>query len=74
MAKIIRYIMIIFCISIFVAFHSGAVEDIKREIRAVWVATNFRLDWPPHTFNQEKQKEELINIFNDINRKIMTFI
>jgi uncharacterized lipoprotein YddW (UPF0748 family) len=57
-----------------VAFYSVTVDDIRREIRAVWVATNFRLDWPPHTYNQEKQKEELLNIFNNINRKKLNTI
>ncbi|NOX16987.1 MAG: family 10 glycosylhydrolase [Chlorobi bacterium] len=41
----------------------------KRETRAVWVATNFRLDWPPHTFDQTEQKNSLRQIFNNINRK-----
>ena len=41
----------------------------ERETRAVWVATNFRLDWPPPTFDEEKQKQALIDIFDDIKSK-----
>lgn len=41
----------------------------ERETRAVWVATNFRLDWPPQTLNQEKQKQALIEIFDNIKSK-----
>ncbi|MEK6552970.1 MAG: family 10 glycosylhydrolase, partial [Bacteroidota bacterium] len=41
----------------------------ERETRAVWVATNFRLDWPPPTFDQGKQKQALIDIFDDIKSK-----
>lgn len=41
----------------------------NRETRAVWVSTNFRLDWPPPTFDQEKQKQSLIKIFDDIKSK-----
>ncbi|MCX6169024.1 MAG: family 10 glycosylhydrolase [Ignavibacteriales bacterium] len=41
----------------------------ERETRAVWVATNFRLDWPPPTFDQQKQKQALIDILDNIKSK-----
>ncbi|MBA4406349.1 hypothetical protein C0389_03655 [bacterium] len=41
----------------------------ERETRAVWIATNFRLDWPPQTLDQEKQKQALIDIFDNIKSK-----
>ncbi|MGD8780395.1 MAG: family 10 glycosylhydrolase [Ignavibacteria bacterium] len=41
----------------------------KRETRAVWVATNFRLDWPPRTLNEEEQKTSLIRILDNIKKK-----
>ena len=41
----------------------------ERETRAVWIATNFRLDWPPQTFDQEKQKQALIEILDNIKSK-----
>jgi uncharacterized lipoprotein YddW (UPF0748 family) len=43
--------------------------QVDRETRAVWLATNFRLDWPPQTLDQEKQKKSLIEIFDDIKSK-----
>ena len=46
---------------------SGVVRpQIKHETRAVWVATNFRIDWPPQSFNEELQKEALKQIFQRI--------
>jgi uncharacterized lipoprotein YddW (UPF0748 family) len=43
--------------------------QIERETRAVWVATNFRLDWPPQTLDQVKQKQALTEIFDNIKSK-----
>lgn len=48
--------------------------QINRETRAVWVSTNFRLDWPPPTTNQEEQKTALIKIFDEIERKNLNTI
>jgi uncharacterized lipoprotein YddW (UPF0748 family) len=46
---------------------TGVVHpQIKHETRAVWVATNFKIDWPPHSFNEELQKENLKQIFQRI--------
>jgi len=45
-----------------------------RETRAVWVSTNYRLDWPPPTFDEENQKETLLKIFDDIERKNLNTI
>ncbi len=44
-------------------------QQIKRETRAVWVSTNFGLDWPPKTFNAEEQKESLRQIFINLHNK-----
>jgi len=41
----------------------------ERETRAVWVATNHRLDWPPAVFDEETQKKALDGIFDDIKSK-----
>ncbi len=46
----------------------------ERETRAVWIATNFRLDWPPQTLNQEKQKQALIEILDNIKSKNLNTI
>ena len=43
--------------------------QIDRETRAVWLASNFRLDWPPPTYNQEKQKEALKDILDNLESK-----
>jgi uncharacterized lipoprotein YddW (UPF0748 family) len=51
-------------------FHSLIIHaQIDRETRAVWVATNYRLDWPPLTYDQEKQKQALVKIFDNIKEK-----
>ncbi|KAF0150819.1 MAG: hypothetical protein FD143_2496 [Ignavibacteria bacterium] len=41
----------------------------ERETRAVWLATNHRLDWPPPTYNAEKQKKALTDIFDNLKSK-----
>ena len=43
--------------------------QIQRETRAVWLTTNFRLDWPPAKYDSEIQKAALTEIFDDIKRK-----
>jgi uncharacterized lipoprotein YddW (UPF0748 family) len=40
-----------------------------RETRAVWLTTNYKLDWPPNTLNEDEQKESLRNIFKDLSNK-----
>jgi len=45
-----------------------------RETRAVWVSTNYKLDWPPQTFDENAQKEALINIFSNIESKNLNTI
>jgi uncharacterized lipoprotein YddW (UPF0748 family) len=57
----------LFILCLLLTFVTSAQVD--RETRAVWVTTNFRLDWPPPTFDQEKQKQYLIDIFDDIKSK-----
>lgn len=66
-----KYSSVWFCISflIIIGLNYFIKAQVARETRAVWVSTNFRLDWPPHTFNQEKQKQELIQIFDNIKAK-----
>ncbi|MEW6196333.1 MAG: family 10 glycosylhydrolase [Bacteroidota bacterium] len=43
--------------------------QVNRETRAVWVSTNFRLDWPPPTYDQERQKKSLVDILDNIKSK-----
>jgi uncharacterized lipoprotein YddW (UPF0748 family) len=44
-------------------------QQVARETRAVWVSTNFALDWPPKTYNPNVQKESLKNIFKNLRNK-----
>lgn len=48
--------------------------QIPRETRAVWISTNYRLDWPPQTFDEKTQKEALLKIFDDIEKKNLNTI
>lgn len=49
---------------------SGIIPaESKRETRAVWLATNHRLDWPPATYDIDIQKNTLIEIFDSIKAK-----
>ena len=45
-----------------------------RETRAVWVSTNFKLDWPPSTSNESIQKKALIDILDKIESKNLNTI
>ncbi len=40
--------------------------QLKHETRGVWVATNFKIDWPPETFDEKIQQERLKQIFKKI--------
>ena len=55
--------------ALFLIFAVNIFSQTERETRAVWVATNFRLDWPPATFDQQKQKQALIEILDNIKSK-----
>ena len=48
-------------------FFSAVIFPQQRdETRAVWVTTNYRLDWPSEIDDEESQKEELEEIFENI--------
>lgn len=67
--------MKIFFTLVILALHLQNISaQTLRETRAVWVSTNYRLDWPPPTFNEENQKEELLKIFDNIERKNLNTI
>jgi uncharacterized lipoprotein YddW (UPF0748 family) len=59
----------LFTIIILLVYQSFVFSQVLRETRAVWLSTNYRLDWPPATYNQETQKKELIKIFDDLKAK-----
>lgn len=60
----IKSTILIFALSVSILY-----PQIERETRAVWVSTNFRLDWPPPTYDENKQKESLSRIFDNIKSK-----
>ena len=62
MIKLYSLVIIIF-------FTSTLFAQMDRETRAVWVATNYRLDWPPPTYDAEEQKQALIDILDNVKRK-----
>ncbi|NMB80531.1 MAG: family 10 glycosylhydrolase [Ignavibacteria bacterium] len=65
--KLISTKMLVFVLMLLI--QSIIHAQIDRETRAVWVATNYRLDWPPPTYDQEKQKQALVKIFDNIKEK-----
>ena len=64
MIKKILLTFLVFSISVF--SNSNNFKNEKRETRAVWLTTNFQLDWPPKTFDPEVQKKSLIKILDKI--------
>ncbi len=63
-----KYILLLFI------FTYSLYSQTPRETRAIWVSTNFRLDWPPPTYNEETQKKELKKIFDNIEKKNLNTI
>lgn len=45
-----------------------ANEPSATEVRAVWITTNYGLDWPRNRTNQEVQKRELIAILDSLQK------
>lgn len=52
-----------------ILFTSIFYAQINHETRAVWIATNFRLDWPPQTSNPDSQISALTEIFDSVRSK-----
>ena len=48
------------------AFTSSAEEAQKREMRAAWVATVYRIDWPTSVNNATAQKAELVAYLDNL--------
>jgi uncharacterized lipoprotein YddW (UPF0748 family) len=68
-----KYRLIFLLLLIFLSVSSSPAQ-IERETRAVWVATNHRLDWPPKIYDEEKQKKSLAEIFDTIKSKNLNTI
>ena len=61
--------VITFLIIVIVSSSISIGNEPIRETRAVWITTNYGLDWPPKTYDEEKQKDALRTIFKDLSRK-----
>ncbi len=59
----------LYSLIIILLFSANLFAQMDHETRAVWVATNYRLDWPPATFDPEEQKQALIDILDNVKRK-----
>jgi uncharacterized lipoprotein YddW (UPF0748 family) len=69
MRKIILSSRVIILFTLILLISSKIYSQTQRETRAVWLTTNFRLDWPPARYDAEYQKNALIEIFDDIRKK-----
>lgn len=59
-----------FYLCVLILFVSSFIySQVNRETRAVWLTTNFRLDWPPPVYNADTQKKALIKILDDLKDK-----
>src|SRR5690554_7988050 len=64
MNKISILLILLFC-----SFPSVFSNDPPAtEIRAVWLTTNYGLDWPRNRTSQETQKRELIEILDSLKK------
>ena len=54
-----RIIMLLVALAVTAGLSADATEALKREMRAAWVATVYRIDWPTSVNNASAQKAEL---------------
>jgi uncharacterized lipoprotein YddW (UPF0748 family) len=59
-------LLLLFAIAATAAFTVSAAEAQKREMRAAWVATVWRLDWPTSVNNASAQKAELVAYLDNL--------
>ncbi|GAB4133650.1 MAG: family 10 glycosylhydrolase [Ignavibacteriales bacterium] len=55
--------------SLFYFASLAVIAQPANETRAVWIATNFRLDWPPPVYNEQTQKKALTDILDNLLQK-----
>jgi len=65
----LRFEILALIITLMTFNSAGINAQVQRETRAVWIATNFRLDWPPARYDEKLQKSALAEIFDDIKKK-----
>ncbi len=56
------------CISLFFVVQVYANDPPSTEVRAVWLTTNYGLDWPKNRTDVDVQKRELIKILDDLKK------
>ena len=54
-----RFLLLLIAIAVTAGINANADEAQKREMRAAWIATVYRIDWPTTTNNASAQKNEL---------------
>ena len=54
------------CISLFFVLQVYADNPPSTEVRAVWLTTNYGLDWPKNRTDVDVQKRELIKILDEL--------
>ena len=59
MMKRRNVILLLILVAIAAGLHAQATEAQKREMRAAWIATVYRIDWPTSINNATAQKNEL---------------
>ena len=59
--------ILLFCITFFLSALSLVAGDIPAtEVRAVWLTTNYGLDWPINKMSAEAQQRELISLLDNL--------
>ena len=56
------------CISLFIVWQVYPGNPPATEVRAVWLTTNYGLDWPTNRTDIDEQKKELIEILDNLKR------
>ena len=64
--KIKRFLLLLIAIAVTAGITCHADEAQKREMRAAWVATVYRIDWPTSVNNASAQKNELIAYLDNL--------
>ena len=57
--KMKKILLLLIAIAMTAGITANADEALKREMRAAWIATVYRIDWPTTTNNASAQKNEL---------------
>lgn len=61
----IYFLLILLCCC---AVSISASEPPATEVRAVWLTTNYGLDWPRNRISQEAQKQELLSMLDQLQK------